>query len=72
MAYSRSTHEDYFVSRDHEAVRREQKHFELRRKQQTQYAIAQQLSALDKDEYGEEHLRDMLDAEVISAHPLLE
>ena len=65
MAYSYPAREDYFfVSHDPESIRREQKHLELRCKQQTQYAIAQQLSALDKDEYGDDMITDMFESEV--------
>lgn len=65
MAYPHPAREDYFfVTHNHDALKREQKQLELQRKQQTQYAIAQQLSAMDKDEYGEDILKDMFESEV--------
>ena len=69
MAYPHLASQDYFsfVSHDPEVVQREQRHLELRRKEQTQYAIAQQLSAIDKDEYGEDILDDMFETEVRDA-----
>ena len=64
MAYEQAQRQDYFGFHDPEAFRREQKLHEMRCKQQTQYAIAQQLSAMDKDEYGDDMLEDMLETEV--------